>query len=63
MNIEEAQRQINEILQTLEKSTGSVVKQLSLDKIETTCVTDWAARYQVTSVIEMERLPSQDWNI
>lgn len=62
MNIEEAQRQINQILADLESDTGSVVKTLSLHKIETTSYMDSSARFEVTSVIELERLPSQSWS-
>lgn len=63
MNIEEAQRQINQILATLEADTGSVVKSLGLSKIEVTSYFDAAERYEVTSVVELERLPSQDWSV
>lgn len=63
MNIEEAQRQINQILADLESDTGSVVKSLGLSKIETTSYFDTSARFEVTSVIELERLPSQSWSV
>jgi len=62
MNIEQAQREINEILANLESETGSVVKSLGLSKIDSTSYFDHAPRYEVTSVIELERLPSQSWN-
>jgi hypothetical protein len=62
VNIEEAQRQINQILADLEADTGSVVKTLTLNKIEVTSYFDTSVRYEVTSVIELERLPSQNWN-
>lgn len=63
MNIEEAQRHINQILADLEADTGSVVKTLSLNKIEVTSYFDASAKYEVTSVIELERLPSQSWSV
>lgn len=62
MSIEQAQREINEILANLESETGSVVKSLGLSKIDATSYFDHAPRYEVTSVIELERLPSQSWN-
>lgn len=63
MNIEEAQRQINQVLADLEADTGSVVKTLSLNKIEVTSYFDASAKYEVTSVIELERLPNRSWSI
>ena len=63
MDVNEAQRQINLILRQLEQDTGSVVKSIELQRLEVTCYGDPSPRFSVTSVVELERLPSQQWNV
>lgn len=61
MNIAEATHCINDILRTLEVSTGSVVESIELRDINVTTV-DSGEQQLVRSVqIEMKRLPGTKW--
>ena len=63
MNITEAELKINAILADLEASTGSVVQNLALDRIETTGLESLRVEFQVSVQIELARLPSQSWRV
>ena len=63
MDIRTATQQINAILQQLEQSTGSIVEEISLKRID---VTSFGNRSQVlltTVEIELKRMPAQNWSV
>lgn len=59
----EAQRRINAILAELEASTGALVKELCVSRIETTDITSEKSEFLTTCLIELERIPSQNWSL
>lgn len=61
MKIEEAERQIGAILAELETSSGSVVRGIRIDDIETTKFEDTRPQFISKVCIELERLPGRDW--
>lgn len=63
MNIREATVEINKILRQLEHSTGSVVEEISLTRIDTTSVSDENQVLQTTVAIELKRMPTQNWSV
>lgn len=62
MNIAEATQQINDILRSLEVSTGSVVESIELRDIEVTTVGDLERQWLRSVAIEMKRLPGTKWS-
>lgn len=63
MDVQTAQIEINKILRQLEHSSGCVVEDVSLQKLDTTAVADTFQVLQVSVVIELKRLPSQNWSV
>lgn len=63
MDTNTATLEINRILQQLEKSTGSIVEDLSLRRIDVTSVSDNREVLQTTAMIELKRMPSQNWSV
>lgn len=62
-SVAEAQRRINAILADLEKITGAVVKDLSIGRIDTTNIESKTPEFLTTCIIELERIPSQNWSV
>ena len=61
MDVKTAQNEIAKILCELEKSYGSVVKDIRLYQIEVTANTHQRRHFLTTVQIEIERLPAHDW--
>ena len=62
MDVIEAEREINKILQKLERDTKSLVKSIALGQIEVTSIMDDVAQFEVSVAIELERTPGHRWN-
>ena len=52
---------INQALAELEQATGQLVQDISVQRIDVTQLQDPTARYRCTVLIELQRLPAQDW--
>jgi hypothetical protein len=63
MDINTATLEINRILQQLEQSTGSIVEELSLHRLDVTSFGDTRQVLQTTVVIELKRMPAQNWSV
>lgn len=63
MDLQSAQTEINKILRQLEHSLGCVVEEISLQKIDTTSVSDAGQVLQVSVEIELKRMPAQNWSV
>lgn len=63
MNIHEATLEINKILRQLEHTTGSVVEEISLTRIDATSFSDDNQVFQTTVAIELKRMPTQNWSV
>ncbi|HET8791799.1 MAG TPA: hypothetical protein VFM75_11380 [Modicisalibacter sp.] len=61
MDIAEAERQVAAILQQLEADNDVVVKSIDLSTIEITAVGDSRRELQQRVIIEIERLPGNNW--
>ncbi len=57
----EAELQIAKILENLEKTCNSLVKNISLRSLEITKVSDIKPQFKQIISIEMERLPGHHW--
>jgi hypothetical protein len=61
-NISLAERQIAQILATLETQTDSIVKELSIQDMEITAFGDSRRQMQRRVVIELEKTPGSNWD-
>lgn len=59
--IEQAQRQIADILAALERETGMLVKNVSIRSIEVRWIDDSNDQYLQSVQLEMLRLPGHGW--
>ncbi len=59
--IGDAEREIEAILKRLELATGSVVRDVTLDDLEITQISDDRKKILRHVVIKMERLPGTEW--
>jgi hypothetical protein len=57
-----AERQIAQILATLETQTDSIVKELSIQDMEITAFGDSRRQMQRRVVIELEKTPGSNWD-
>ena len=63
MDIRTATQQINAILQQLEQSTGSIVEEISLKRIDVTSFGNRSRVLLTTVEIELKRMPAQNWSV
>lgn len=63
MNVYEAQKAINKILSELEKDTGCIVIEVTLQEIEVTSSSDQRRLMNKTVIVDIERTPGSDWSI
>lgn len=63
MNTNEASAKIAAILRDLERDSGCVVEGLRIDRLEVTTYKDPGQRFLCTVVIELHRLPGQEWSV
>ena len=63
MDIRTATQQINAILQQLEQSTGSIVEEISLKRIDVTSFGNCSQVLLTTVEIELKRMPAQNWSV
>lgn len=61
MNVAEATQQINDILRSLEVSTGSVVESIELRDLDATTAECREQQLVRSVAIEMKRLPGTKW--
>lgn len=63
MNVYEAQKAINKILAQLEKDTGYIVTDITLQEIEVTALGDQRSVMNKTVIVDIERTPGSDWSM
>lgn len=61
MDVVRASQLINGILAQLEASTGQLVEEITLDRIDATCLPDDEQVFICSVTIELKRLPGHQW--
>lgn len=61
--IADAQLRINAVLAELEETTGALVKDLCISRIDLTNLDSGSTESLTSCVIELERIPSQNWSL